>query len=88
MPRDVFTPGEVAERHGIPTRTVLEAIRRGDLPAFRYNARVIRVHRDALEKWTLRMRMAATMPAQLAATGATPRFSGSTPTTPPASLRP
>ena len=46
-----FSPGEVAAVLGIPVKTVMAAIRRGDLEAARYNQRVIVIDRDALARF-------------------------------------
>lgn len=50
--QELFSPGEVANIHGVPTDTVLAAIARGELAARRYNSRVIRITRGDLERWT------------------------------------
>lgn len=47
----VFTPGEVALRTGFSVRTVLGAIRRGELGALRANRQVIRVPEADLGRW-------------------------------------
>ena len=49
--RNDFSPGEVAALQGISTRTVLLAIKRGDLVASRFGPRTHRVARTDLERW-------------------------------------
>lgn len=48
-----YSPGECAVACGIPRRTVLRAIRAGELPALRFNARVVRVTRRDLLAWRI-----------------------------------
>ena len=56
---DSFTPGEVALRLSISTRAVLRAIRRGELRAYHFGPRTIRVSLSDLEAWVARCRSRA-----------------------------
>lgn len=49
-----YSPGECAVTCGVPTRTILTAIRKGELPAVRFNARVLRIARSDLLAWRIR----------------------------------
>ena len=46
-----YSPGEVAQRCGLPTRTVLAAIRSGELGAWQINRRVLRIPEADLSRW-------------------------------------
>lgn len=47
--KEVFSPGEVARLWDVPTRSVLRLIRTGQLPALRFNRRLIRISRADVE---------------------------------------
>lgn len=47
----MFTPGDVSLRTGMPVKTVLAAIRRGELGALRANRQVIRISEGDLARW-------------------------------------
>jgi len=46
-----FTPVEVASRYNVPTKTVLRAIKTGELQALRFNSRVIRINENSVIMW-------------------------------------
>lgn len=46
-----FSPGEVALLCGVSTKTVLRAIKRGDLVAMRFGPRTHRITRRDLNSW-------------------------------------
>lgn len=48
-PRNWLTIGQVAEELGLHRNTIYAMVKRGDLEALRYNKRVIRIPRQALE---------------------------------------
>lgn len=69
--RDQFTPGEVALLRAVSTRTVLRAIASGELAAFRYGPKTIRISRDGLERWVARCEsQAVSHPSQNGASSA------------------
>jgi excisionase family DNA binding protein len=47
----VFTPGQVSLRTGLPMKTILRAIHDGELGAIQANKRVIRVPEGDLARW-------------------------------------
>ena len=47
----IFSPGEVAQRYAVSTKTVLLAIRRRELSAFQVNARVFRISETQVARW-------------------------------------
>lgn len=49
--KQIFTIGEVALLTGVSEKTVRGAIIGGDLVALRFNARLVRIQRGALERW-------------------------------------
>jgi excisionase family DNA binding protein len=67
MERLYYTPREVAAALAISDDAVLDLINRGDLPALRVSARVIRIPIAAFDLWrsgvTPRRRRVATRPA-------------------------
>lgn len=52
--KQILTIGEVAQLHEIPEKSVRTAIKRGELLAIRYNAKVIRILRSAVVDWYTR----------------------------------
>lgn len=50
-PDDNFTVGEVAAMAGVPSRTVYRAIATGELKAYRFNARVLRITSAFAAAW-------------------------------------
>ena len=46
-----------ARELGIAERTLHEAVREGELPAFRFGRRTVRIERAALREWVSRRRM-------------------------------
>ncbi len=51
MNKDIYSAGEVAGICGINTKTVLRAIRHGELTAHKYGPRNIRITSKAVEAW-------------------------------------
>ncbi len=64
MHNDNFTPGEVAAMLGVTTKTVYRAITEGDLIAYRFNLRTVRITRAAMETWLVRCQLRALVPAK------------------------
>jgi excisionase family DNA binding protein len=53
---DDKSPGEIAALLGISTRTILEAIRRGELPAIRYSRKTLMISTAEALAWRDRCR--------------------------------
>lgn len=55
-PLPLLTPSEAAMVATVPTRTILSAIRTGELAAFKFNARTFRIEQHDLQAWLARCR--------------------------------
>jgi excisionase family DNA binding protein len=49
--KQIFTIGEVALLAGVSEKTVRGAIHAGELVALRFNSRLVRIQRAAVERW-------------------------------------
>jgi excisionase family DNA binding protein len=68
-----FSPGEAAIVTGTPRRTILAAVASGELPAARFNRRVLRISRRDLLAWRIaKMQAQSAQLAQLDTTRTTP----------------
>ena len=73
-----YTPGEVAQLQGCSTKTVRLAILRGELQAYRLNARVILVPSHAIAAWLDRAQANAKLRLIRGSAGAQSTASGPT----------
>jgi hypothetical protein len=69
-----YCPSEVAQMAAISTRAVLMAIRTGQLVAYRYSERTIRISPDAVAEWQARCQIGAVLTLK-ASTGSKRRHS-------------
>ena len=56
VPRKWYSLDEADQRTGAGKRLIAEAIKRGELPAYRLNRKVLRVKEDDLDVWMERFR--------------------------------
>ena len=56
---ELVTVREAAKELGIAERTLHQAVRQGELPAFRLGRRTVRIERAALREWVGRKRLPA-----------------------------
>jgi len=68
-----FTVGEVAQMNDIPTKAVYRAIQCGELVAYRFNARTVRVPRGSVEAWLAECMRRAVSPVSRSGTSSNKR---------------
>ena len=58
-----WTPQEIADAYKLSKNFVLDAIRRGDLPATRFSRKTLRVSEQHVREWTQARETRAAVPA-------------------------